>query len=175
VITAQQVVTGLCLSAFSAGVTVSGTAATPSINQASCISAPLTTVTGYTSETNAIVQLYSVTGSDPYTYTPISPILVASNTSSGGWTFTPNTPIAAGTTIAARVESALCKTASAYSGSITLSTAPTIDDISTTIDSPVFENYTTISGTGVNDQWIQLYVVPLRKLIINCISTNRCL
>ncbi|MGL2987211.1 beta strand repeat-containing protein, partial [Flavobacterium sp. RSSA_27] len=151
-ITAQQTEPGKCISPLTSSVTVQGKASTPILNQTACIAASLNSVQVFSSEIGTnIIKLYSFNGS---TYTPIS----GSSTNAGSvWTFIPTAPIASGTTIVARVEGVNCKANSDYSAPVTLSLSPSITT-ATTITGPVLENATTVSGTGVPGEWIQLYV-----------------
>ena len=153
-ITAKQIEPIKCISASPSAVIVQNVANTPSIVQQSCIGASLTSVKVSSSESStATVNLYSFVS--PSTYTPIAG---TSSYASGFWTFTPSSPIIAGTTIVATItDSTKCKTVSVYSNSVILTTAPSIG-VATTVTGPVFENSTTVSGTGVNGEWIQLYV-----------------
>ncbi|WP_348812849.1 immunoglobulin domain-containing protein, partial [Flavobacterium maritimum] len=152
-ITVKQIEAGKCISESSAALKVENVANKPSIIQEPCISASLTSVKVSSSESStASVKLYSFNGS---TYAPITG---TSSYASGVWTFTPDSPIAAGTTIVATIaDASKCKTESVYSNAISLTTAPSING-STTVNGPVYENSTSIFGTGINGEWIQLYV-----------------
>ncbi|MFT3738012.1 MAG: Ig-like domain-containing protein [Breznakibacter sp.] len=173
-ITVRQISAGMCVSNPTTSVTVTSAAATPGLLQESCISASLSTVKGVTSESpaNAMVKLYSYTA--PSTYTAIAG--ASSVAANGVWTFTPTIAISAGTTIVATVTNTSgCKTESAYSSAVTLVSAPTIGG-STAINNPVTEDDVTISGTGVDGQWIQLYVddaIPYKMISGNLTAIGR--
>ncbi|WP_035633638.1 beta strand repeat-containing protein, partial [Flavobacterium gilvum] len=153
-ITVKQIESGKCISASPTAIKVSdGVSSKPSILQDACMSTSLTSIKVTASESStATVKLYSFTSSSTY-----DPIAGTSSYAPGVWIFTPTSSFSAGTIVATVTDATKCKTESTYSDPIVLTTAPSINT-STTVTGPVYENSTTVSGTGVNGEWIQLYV-----------------
>jgi VCBS repeat-containing protein len=174
VITVEAADAGRCPTVGSSTRTITEAAESPSLLQESCISAPLTSVRGITTESHlsATVALFSFTAPSTYTAIPGS----GSIASNGVWTFVPSLPISAGTTIVAAITDASnCKTQSAYSTPVALTSAPAIN-ASTTINSPVTEDDLIISGTGINGEWVQLYVddaIPYKMVSGNLTAIGR--
>jgi len=139
VITAKQVVSGQCVSASSAGVTVTRQAIAPVINSTGCYVTPPTTISGFSIEIGATVTLYLTSPSAATLGTAI----VASD---GTWMITPSPALAAGNIINAAVTSGTCLTSSANSASVTITTQTNISNYTIGITTPT-EGETAVSGT----------------------------
>ena len=146
-ITARAIKQFQCISAVSNSVVVTGGQTTaPSIDGPFCVSANVSTVTGTSIEANGTsIQLF--VGASPVG----SPVTVTNGT----WSVT-GLNIAPGSVITAKA-TATCKTQSAASSSYTV-TSQSVSTGLTITSSPVFEQGTTLTGTGTNGTQVQVYI-----------------
>lgn len=146
----KTTVTAKCPSAYSTSVTVTGGVSdAPIVSGTYCVTAPITTVSGISSErAGTTIQVFENGVAEGSTTT------VASN---GTWTATSGISIAVGSTITARAtNSVACETQSVASTGVVV-TGQTTNAVAITT-SPVVEQSTSVSGTGTNGDVITLFM-----------------
>jgi len=139
VITARQIVSPACLSAPSAGVTVTRQAYKPVITFTGCsATSPVTSISGFSAEAD---------GTTITLYTPNSSgtSLGTTTVTGGAWTKS-GLSLTSGTIIVAKVTSGSCVTPSADSNPVTISTQTNISSYTIGITTPT-EGQTSVSGT----------------------------
>ncbi|MFN5182429.1 MAG: beta strand repeat-containing protein, partial [Bacteroidota bacterium] len=139
----------LCISPFSPTYFVTGgVTSAPVIQGNYCVSGNVTKVTGISSEANGTVIQILVNG---------SPIATGTTTVNNGyWADSTGISIAPGSTITATALSP-CKTISPASNSIVVTSTSSNASLTLTT-SPVFEQATTLTGTGINGTQVQVYI-----------------
>ncbi len=114
--------------------------AKPSINSMGCNSSPPTSISGFSTEIGATIQLYKTTN----LVAPIGSITVATG---GTWTISAISPaLSSGDIIEAKVAANGCVTASGYSNQVTISLQTSLTGYTIGITAPT-EGQTSVSGT----------------------------
>lgn len=154
-ITAKQVEAGKCLSAASTAVTVTRTAIAPSINSAAGCSVSIpTSISGFSTEIGATIQLYKSTDL-------VNAIGTATVAAGGIWTVSTISPaLASENIIKAKVATGGCLTVSDYSNQVTITTQANISSYTIGITTPT-EGQLAVSGTisGLSgSEVLKLYV-----------------
>jgi|GEM_PF-1305914 len=146
VITASQITGGACLSAATAGITVTRKASSPAITTSGCSVTPPTTIGGTSDEIGAIVTLYK---------NPSTSLGIATVQNDGSWSVT-SLSLSVSDVLYAKITSGTCLTASDNSATLTITTQTS--NVSTITTDPVLEGTTSLSGTGTTGDIITLYV-----------------
>ncbi len=148
VISAKQIASSNCISGSSNTLTVTEAASTPVIYGDYCTSTTITSISGYSAEAqNSVVNLY-VNGSASSSGSSTVDV-------NGNWIVS-SLSVNSGSTVTARVtDTPNCKTLSAVSNLITIGSQSTN---TATITGTVYEDRTSVSGTGTNGTIVKLYI-----------------
>lgn len=155
-ITARQVEAGKCLSGASTAKTVTRTAIAPSINNAAGCSVSIpTSISGFSNEIGATIQLYKTTDL-------VNPIGSATVAAGGIWTVSDVNPaLVDGNSIKAKVATGGCLTESDYSNQVTITLKADISSYTIAFTTPIPESQLFVSGSisGLNgSEVLKLYV-----------------
>lgn len=140
IITASEIDAGRCATNSATGVTLNHKALKPAINYSGCSSSAPTSISGYSPDIGATVQLFKTTDL-------VNPIGSAIVQSGGTWMISSISPaLSSGNIIQARVAAGGCLTASDWSSTVTISTQTNISNYTIAINQPT-EGQTSVGGT----------------------------